>query len=462
MSARLSTMLRKLARVVPNAFVLGCLLGALYWGHSTHWSFGAPHAEAAPGAKDSATAGQAQVDRQSAHANADAPMPPADEDARLVKFDSPVDVGKAGLVIDRVEQREMEECVVANGIVGYDQTRLAQLSVRVPGIVWRVEKQVGQFVSKGEVLVLLDSVDVGRAKADFLQSVVHYDLKARNLARLTAISTSVPERAVREAEAQVREARVTRFNAQQTLVNLGLAVDLAEIQKLSDEELARHVHFLGLPEAIAETLDPHKTTANLIPLVAPFDGIVIGRELVQGEVVEPSHTQFTLADVRKMWILLNVDREDVVRVGIGQQVVFSADGMPREASCRVGWISTEVDSKTRTVQVRAEVENPLLDETGETREGQRLLRANVYGTGRIRVGHRPNAVAAPRTAVHAKGSRRVVFLPHADGRTFEPRDVRTGISQNGFTEVLDGLSPGDRVVTTGSYMLKSELFGSVE
>src|SRR5262249_22617354 len=143
-------------------------------------------------------------------------------------------------------------------------------------------------------------------------------------------------------------------------------------------------------------------------------------------------------------------------------VVFSADGMPHEARCRVGWISTEVDSKTRTVQVRAEVENPLLDETSEAGEGQRLLRANVFGTGRIRVRHRPDAVAAPRTAVHAKGTRRLVFLPRADGRSFEPREVRTGISQGKFTEVLDGLSPGDRVVTTGSYMLKSELFGAVE
>jgi multidrug efflux pump subunit AcrA (membrane-fusion protein) len=71
-------------------------------------------------------------------------------------------------------------------------------------------------------------------------------------------------------------------------------------------------------------------------------------------------------------------------------------------------------------------------------------------------------VAVPGAAVHTKGRRRMVFVPLPDGRTFEPRDVRTGVTNGGFTEILSGVAAGDPIVTTGSYMLKSELFGAVE
>src|SRR4029079_17595035 len=166
--------------------------------------------------------------------------------------------------------------------------------------------------------------------ADFLQSVVNYDVKQKNLVRMQSVTDSVPERAIREAEALVREARVRRFNAQQTLLNLGMPIDIAEVEKLTDDQLTERMHFLGLPKSINGLLDSKKTTGNLIPLVAPFDGVVIGRELVIGEVVEPTHTQFTLADVSRVWITLNVDREDASRLDIGQEIRFLADGVSRE------------------------------------------------------------------------------------------------------------------------------------
>lgn len=454
---------RQLLGMIPNAVVLGSLLGMLYWGHSTHWSFGghdpASEPSAPPGA---AAAGGQQTLAVSAAVSAAPSVEGRDGERSRVEFRSPADVEKAGLVVGEVIQRPMDEHVVANGVVTYDQTRLAQLSVRVPGTVWRVEKQIGQFVSKGEVLVLLDALEVGRAKAELLQSMVNYDLKLKNLARMKTFTDSVPERAVREAEAQVREGRVRRFNAQQTLVNLGLPIDFSEIEKLSDDELTEKIRYLGIPPAITCTLDTKTTTANLIPLVAPFDGVVIGRELVVGEVVDPSHTQFTLADVSRMWINLNVDREDASRLAIGQDVQFQADGVAREIVSRISWISTAVDQKTRTVQVRAEVENPIFEGGPEPNEGQRLLRANMFGTGKICVSPHPRAVAVPGAALHTKGERRIVFVPMPDGRTFEPRDVKTGVSTGGFTEILSGLAAGDPVVTTGSYMLKSELFGAVD
>lgn len=445
--------LKSVGSVVSNIVVLGVLIGALYWGHKTHWSFGGAHGA------DHAQAAAAATGESVTPEAADAAGTAGHGTLRPVEFDSTEDVEKAGLAIERAEIREMDEFITANGIVTYDQDHVAQLSARAAGIVWRVEKKVGDTVRKGDVLAILDSVEVGRAKADFLQSMVHYDLTVKNFARLKSITASVPERMIREAEASVREDRVKRFNAQQTLINLGLPIDIAECEKLSDEELADHIHFLGLPDSIAETLDRKTTTANLIPLIAPFDGVVISREIVIGEVVDPTKTQFGIADVSRMWLVLNVDREDASLVDIDQDVEFHANGMPSDVTSRLVWISTEVDRKTRTVQVRAIVDNPLLDDGPNASQGQRMLRANMFGTGKVRIKYRPKAVAVPGSAVQTSGKRKLVFVPRQDGKSFEPREVKLGVSDEGFTEVLEGLSAGDEVITTGSYMLKSELFG---
>jgi len=455
MKAAPKSRLKNVGTMLSNVVVLGVLLGALYLGHKTHWSFGKTHGSGAAHASTATESGQAGHHGDSAEGT----NALAATGLRPVQFDSPEDVQKAGLGFGRAEIREMDEFVTANGIVTYDQDHVAQLSARAAGIVWRVEKKVGDTVRKGDVLAILDSVEVGRAKADFLQSMVHYDLTVKNLARLKSITASVPERMVREAEAGVREDRVRRFNAQQTLINLGLPVDITACEQLSDEELAAHMHFLGLPEAIASSLGPKMTTANLIPLIAPFDGVVISREIVIGEVVDPTRPQFGIADVSRMWIVLNVDREDASLVDIDQELEFHANGMPGEVSSKLVWISTEVDRKTRTVQVRAIVDNPLLDDGPNASQGQRLLRANMFGTGKVRIKYRPKAVAVPGDAVQTSGSRKLVFVPSEDGRSFEPREVRLGVSGDGYTEILEGLSAGDEVITTGSYMLKSELFG---
>lgn len=448
MTRKLKSSFQTVRLALVNLGVLGCLLGALYWGHSTHWSFGS-HSQPA----DDAVAAPPQF-AYASHSSAG-----SSDGMPILKFDSPADVQKAGLMIDEAVERDMHEVITANGIVSYDQTRLAQLSFRVPGTVWRVEKLVGQPVRKGEVLAILDSNEVGRAKAAFLQSVVQYDLARKNLDRFKQVSSSVPERAVREAEATARESRVEWFNAKQTLIDLGLPIDAIDRESASDAELAERIHFLGLPESLVGNLDPQKTSASLLPLIAPFDGVVIGGDIVVGEVVNPSTLQFTLADVRKMWILLNVVRRDAMRLRIGQEVVFHADGMPEDVTSRINWISTQVDPKTHTVQVRVEVDNPVLEGEADEINGQRLLRANMYGTGRIRIQSNPRAVTVPRAAIQVRGNRNVVFLPLADGMSFEPRAVEAGFADGAYVEVREGLSPGERVVTVGGYMLKSELFG---
>lgn len=442
-------MLRHLLSWATNLVVLGTLAGLAFWGHETDWTFvhikpHDPHHKSEPHPSQT--------------------VPPASGTAsrdQAVVLANPESAAIIGIQTAAVSVRNLSETLDVHGQVTYVQSQLAQLSARVPGIVWSVEKEVGDEVREGEILAILDSVDVGQAKADFLEALVEAELQRKNLQRIEAASESISERYRRETEAAYRQARVARYNAQQKLINLGLPVRVEEVQNLPDDARAAHIRFLGLPPEFLERHNPETTTANLIPLRASFNGVVIAREITPGEVVMPDQPQLTIADCRTMWIQLDIHKEDTSRIRIGQPVEFTADGLPASLRTELSWISTEVDLKTRTVRAIAEVENPILTAGSGTR-GKRLLEANLFGTGRVRVRDKTNATVVPRGAVVWSGSRHLVFVPTPrEGDTtlrYAPRPVETGlVTEDGFVEIVAGLAAGDHVVIAGADLLKSEL-----
>lgn len=456
---------------IANLFVLAILLGIGWWGHKTHWRIpkfaeltraSALHNSSGDSKTETSSKSLDETQDQRVSPSQDVNLSAHEKGSTafpLIRFSSAEAVKKAGISTAPVEERHMDEFVTAYGTVSYDETRLAQLSCRTSGIVWRVEKKIGDPVKKGDILAILDSSEVGNAKADFLDADVDYDLKLINLQRLQRVSSSVSERQLRETDADVRKARVRRFNAQQKLINLGLSISIEAISHATDEELARKIHFLGLPPELVATLDAETVSANLIPLVSPLEGIVIKREVVPGEVVEPSRTQFVVADVRKMWLLLNVRKADAGELVIGQEIQFSLNGLPDEIPSKVTWIATEVDPKTRNVQVRAEVENRLLARSENRESGQWLLRSNMYGSGRIRVRQRSSVLVVPSSALQWDGSQHLVFVPEEDGCSFRPQRVELGVIRNGYSEIRGGVTMGQTVVSAGSFLLKSELIG---
>lgn len=432
-----------------NLVVLAGLLGIGYWGHVHHWHV----------PKFSVVTGTTDAHATAAPAAGRVPADPFDP-LPLIHFPSVEAVEKSGVTLGTVAEQRIDEYMTVNGIVTYDESRLAQLSCRVAGIVWRVEKQLGEAVRKGDILAIIDSSEVGRAKAEFLEADVNSDLAVKTLDRLRTAGNVVSERTLREAEADVRRTKVHRFNAQQALINLGLPISIPATAQFSETELIDYVHFLGLPPEVVASLDRETASANLIPLVSPLDGTVIDREIVTGEVVKPDQMQFIVADLRRMWLVLNVRKEDAAGLDVGQPVFFSTSGLPGEIESRLTWIASELDTRTRSVQVRAEVANHALDgDDSGTNAPQWQFRANMFGTGRIRIRQRPNALVVPSTAVQWNGQQHLVFIPEEDGVSFRACPVKPGVTQDGFTEVHGGIVHGQSVVVTGGYLLKSELLG---
>jgi len=434
------------------SIVTTTVLAAIGWfGHATHWTFGL-------GGHDGHHATAAET-VPAVHAG---PGEPAAAEGAAVTFPSKEAMNRTGIELVPVEERPVVSEVVASGVVQYDQRHVAQLSARVPGSVWRVEKHLGDMVRKGDVLLLVESRDVGRLKAAFLNALVAHESRREQLAILEEVKGAVLGRQLREARAALREARNHLTNAEQALVNLGLDVSIAAYESLDDDTRARQIRTAGLPQPLLRSIDAALVTSNLLPLYAPFDGVVIGREAVVGEVVDPAAPIFEVADVSTMWVVLNVNKEHAASVAIGQPLRFRPDGSDEEYESRVSWISTGVDEATRTLQVRAEIPHAAPAGTaaaGDAVAGPAALRANTFGTGRIELDRRGTALLVPRRSVQWDGSRWVVFVP-AGETAFAARPVRPGVQQGDWIEIVGdfaGGPPPTHVVGAGSHVLKSQV-----
>jgi membrane fusion protein, heavy metal efflux system len=369
---------------------------------------------------------------------------------KRIDFPSAEAVRKAGIQVKPVEVRAMTRYVTANGMIDYEPGLYARLTARAAGTVWRVDKEIGSRVKKGEVLALIDSAEVGQAKADLMQSLAQLTLRRQTADRLQVAASrgAVSERSLLESEAGLREARIRLSGDHQRLLNLGLPVRLEEITKIPEDQLPRFMRLLGLPDSIRNEVDTETLTANLLPLTAPFDGQVVQRNAAAGEVIEKNQPKimFVLADVSRLHVDLDVNIEDVGELRIGQPVRFGQEGKPFEATpAKLSHISPEVDEKTRRVRVHAEVDNP---------DGR--LRPNTFIAGRIFIREKRGALVVPIEAVQSDGDKNIVFVRLSE-KSFAERPVQLGIREENLVEVISGIRPGDEVVTTGSFALKSEL-----
>jgi len=353
------------------------------------------------------------------------------------------------------DRQPIVESIAANGQITYDQTRFASLSSRLPGTVWHVEKNVGDRVRAGEVLALVDAAEVGRAKTELIQALAQEELQKKIVNRLDGLSSEgiVPGRQSQTAQTEYVQARARLLSAQQALGNLGLSVNVEQLRGLPEEKLAERLRLLGLPGQHVQHLSPDETTANLLPVKAPMDGIVVARQVVAGEVVDASRVLFQLADTSRMWLTLNVSVEDAGKLVLGQPVRFRPDGSRGEMNGKLVWISTTADQQTRMVTVRAELSNP---------KGQ--LRNETFGAGRIVLREEQEAIAVPNEAIHWEGCCHLVFVrdkgyfdkPESP-KVFHIRTVRLGARNGKFTEVVAGILPGEVVAAKGSDVLRAEL-----
>lgn len=373
-----------------------------------------------------------------------------------VQLTSAESIAKAGIDVDVVQERPMMDAITANGELTFDPSRVGHLSTRVPGTVTAVFKTLGDNVTAGEILALVDASNVGQTKSQLLQAVVQFQLKKSTADRLRPLSNSggVPQKSIIEAEAALQEAEVGLISSRQALSNLGF--DLPDDLEAADpHKLADQLRFLGIPASIVSSLPAGTKTATLIPIRAPYDGVIVDSDVVAGEVVETSRPMFTVSDPRRMWLILSVRQEDAKYVRRGLTVQFRSDNTDQQVNGEIAWISPAVDQHTRTLQVRVIVAN----EDGS-------LRDKTFGTGRIVLRKEPNAIVVPSDALQSTPDAHFVFVrdknyfDETSPKFFHVRQVRIGARDGQFVELLAGVLPGEVIVSKGSNVLLAQLLRS--
>jgi cobalt-zinc-cadmium efflux system membrane fusion protein len=312
-------------------------------------------------------------------------------------------VAAAGLKTEAAAVRPVTRLISAAGEIEWNARRVVHLTARTPGRLERVLAVRGDRVREGQLLAEIYSSDYLARQAECLQAAA----RARRLAG--DASEEAPARAV-------------LAGARERLALLGVS--------------AREI------EAIEEAGRPRP----LLPVYAPLGGTILQGDAVAGDAVELGTSLFRLADPSTLWACLHIQEKDLRDLRAGAGVVLRTQAYPGEAfRGRLALIGDAVDPATRTIEGRVEIANP---------SGR--LKAGMYVEGTTAAGGERQALVVPEESVQDDEGRSIVFVKTGE-RTFTRRPVEVGGRFAGAVEILKGLTAGETVVTSGSFLLKSEI-----
>jgi cobalt-zinc-cadmium efflux system membrane fusion protein len=333
----------------------------------------------------------------------------------------------AALKTEHVQVRPLRQMLKAQaGKILANENRLAHLSSRVPGRIVAVYANLGDTVKRGDRLLLLDSQELGMAQVEYRKAKTRIFVADQAVQRAKSL---LEGGVIGAAEYQKREGE---YQAVQ-----------AEVQ-----EAEERLHLLGMEEKDIQLLGsaalPHAKAAQ-VPLRAPFQGEIIERNATVGEVVDPTKTLFTVADLSTIWVRADFSEQQVSQLKIELQIEMKVSAYPNETfKGRISYLAATVDPATRTVRARADIANA---------DGR--LRPEMFAEVTVLLDQRP-VLAVPGSALQQDGAKTIVFVAKGE-RRYERREVTVGETQEGYAPLISGLTEGEQVVTDGSYLLKSEL-----
>jgi cobalt-zinc-cadmium efflux system membrane fusion protein len=323
------------------------------------------------------------------------------------------------LTTAQAEAREAQEGVSVLGELTVNENAYAAVATPIPARVAVLRAEPGQGVRAGQVLAELQSVEVGRARADYESAAARAELAGQTLERKRGLAA---ERIVSQGELQEATATAAGAAAELRAARAGLAA-------------------LGVPPGPVGAGDPSR-----FPLTSPIAGTVIERAARRGETADPAAPLFRIADLSRLWLVVHAFERDAVSIARGSAVEVSFAALPgRSFRGKVARVGEEVATDSRTVPVRID----LVNEGG-------LLRPGMSATALLPLeSSTGTVVTVPAAALQRIEESWSVFIPRGE-RAFEVRPVGRGRDLGGEVEILSGLTAGTIVVVDGAFLLKAE------
>lgn len=351
----------------------------------------------------------------------------------LVRLASKQAASKAGLRTVPAAEAGGRAVVTALAQTLFDANRSARISSPATATIQAILVDLGQQVRAGDPLVVLSSAEIAGQRGELAAARAREALALSEAERFRRLREQdlASQRDVDTAEKGLDAARAERIAAEQMLQAL----------LRSGEEAVESAASRG---RLADDLDGDDRHV----IRAPIGGTVVSRDALPGAVVETDATILQIADPSRLWVDLQVREEDALAVRAGLPVRASFDALPGAVfeGTTIG-VAQEIDARTRFLLVRASIEN-----------SAGLLKANLFGRAVIDLGAGADgAVAAvPREAIQYVEDVPVLFV-YMDDDLYEIRPARTGAQRDGRVEILQGVVPGERVVTDGAFLLKTQV-----
>jgi cobalt-zinc-cadmium efflux system membrane fusion protein len=318
-----------------------------------------------------------------------------------------------------VQPSRLTRTLRLTGAVAYNAFKTTPVITQVGGPVSRILVVPGQNVKVGQPMLEVSSPDYSQLLDAYLKAADSYRLADKNYTREQDLYQhhAVAQRDLEQAESDRNQAQADLNAADQGMKILGIK---------NPAELAKNA------------------TSAQIPVLAPISGEVVERLVSPGQVVQAGQTQaFTISDLSTVWVLANVYQADLALVRAGDDVVVQNDAYPGTFHGRISYVSPALDPNTRTLQARIVVDNP----------GEKLKR-DMYCTVTVTAGSIKNAIVVPDSSILRDENNQPFVYVAVGANQFGRREVEIGQSENGQTEIVKGISVGERVVGDGSLFLQ--------
>ena len=324
--------------------------------------------------------------------------------AGTVQID-PVTVQSIGVRTASAERRTLTRTIHTLGRVDYDEQRITRLHPRIEG--WIEELYVettGEQIAQDHILLNVYSPQLVLTQQEYLLALSN---------RETLSESPFPD--IRQGAEELVESTLTRLRL----------LDVPEHQ----------IFELTQTGQVQEQLHIH----------SPANGVVVNVGVREGQYVTPQTELYTVADLSHVWVLVDIFEDELPWVRVGDEARMTVAAAPgRIFEGQLTYIYPYAESQTRTVKARLEFDNAEL-----------LLKPDMFADVTILASPEVEAIAVPSEAVVRSGVREQVFVVREPGK-FEPRDVRLGVSSDGWTQILEGVEAGEQVVVSAQFLIDSE------
>lgn len=321
---------------------------------------------------------------------------------------------QAGVKIAQAAPAAIDSTFQLRGEIILNQDRTAHVVPRLAGVVESVPANLGQTVTKGQVLAVITSTEMSEMRSELLTAQRRQALARTTYEREKQLweEKISAKQDYLEAEQQLREAEIATSNARQKLQAIGAAVS-------------------------------GSGALNRFELRAPFNGVIVEKHIALGESVKEDGNVFTISDLSTVWAEIVVPANDIARVRVGEKATVKATSLEQSATGRVTYVSSLLGEQTRTAKARVTLDNP-----------KSAWRPGLYVNVELTSDSRTIPIAVISEALQTLEGKSTVFVKIADGFIAQP--VVTGRSDGKFTEIVSGLAAGASYAATGSFVVKAE------